>query len=77
MKKLIDERKYLAVLKASRSAMHDNVCEYGHEVIHMDPLKEILSKHTKDIVDEPQHPSGMDREDINVRNALRKELREE
>ena len=36
----------------------------------------VLSKHTKDLVDEPQYPSGMDHDKISIRNGLRKELRE-
>ena len=61
MNKLIEETKFLEDLR----------------VVERSYIESILSKHLKDIVDEPQHPSGMDRENINVRNKLRKELREE
>ena len=59
MKHLIDKEKFLAEIRPYWTGR----------------LQRAFSKHTKEMKDEPHHPSGMDHHDINVRNALRKELR--
>ena len=48
-----------------------------HPIVDYSYVKNELAKHTKDIVDEPHHPSGMDHDKIKIRNELRKELRGE
>ena len=67
MKYLLDKERFSVEIE-NRFGEND-----GHTTI----VGMLLIKYLKDIVDEPHHPSGLDREDINVRNALRKELREE
>ena len=76
--KLIDEKKFK---KDFHRTFHgyEGIGERKGLSLAAIQCKEItsfLSKHTKDLVDEPHHPSGMDRHDINVRNALLKKLRE-
>ena len=67
MKHLIDKKKFLEELAYTKEP-------YLVES-YFDVVKRLLSKHVEDIKDEPHHSSGMDHHDINVRNALRKELR--
>ena len=69
MKHLIDKEKFLDELVT--------LIGTAEKEVQLSDITTVFYKHTKDIVDEPHHPSGLDREDINVRNALRKELREE
>ena len=69
MKYLIDKEKFLDELVT--------LIGTAEKEVQLSDITAVFYKHTKDMVDEPQHPSGMDRENINVRNKLRKELREE
>ena len=69
MKYLIDKEKFLDELVT--------LIGTAEKEVQLSDITAVFYKHTKDMVDEPQHPSGMDRENINVRNKLRKELRGE
>ena len=76
MKHLIDKKKFLEELDLNNSPggviyVHDVKCDMPGRIL------DALSNHLQDIKDEPHHPSGMNHHDINVRNALRKELRGE
>ena len=65
MKHLIDKKKFVAELEKEIPMLG----KLSHTV------GEVLSRHTKAMVDEPHHPSGMDRDKINTRNELLEELR--
>jgi len=76
MNSLIDSDKFLAALQKSslhrRNKVGPLLGDSEFTVVEM-----ILSDNLKDIVDEPHHPSGMDRDKIKTRNELREELRNE
>lgn len=72
MKHLVDKEKFLAEINDIINWKD----EPGFNKLWLKiDFDKILSKHLEDIKDEPHHPSGMNHHDINVRNALRKELR--
>ena len=70
MKHLIDKEKFLEEIAGALIMAEYSKLGYGE-------IRSAFSKHTKDIVDEPQYPSGMDHDKISIRNELRAELREE
>lgn len=76
MKHLIDKEKFLAELK---TVMQVEELHPSHidRYVYIEDIEDKLSKHLKDIKDEPHHPSGMDNDKIKIRNALRRELRGE
>ena len=70
MRHLIDKEKFM--MELLKSSLVINKIE-----IKLGDFKRLMISHTKDIKDEPHHPSGMDNDKIKIRNDLRKELREE
>ena len=76
MKLLIDKKKFIAEIINNADDLHevDGDCL---PAIKFDDLRDIFNKHTKKMVDEPHFPSGMDKHDIDIRNDLREELRNE
>ena len=69
MKHLIDKEKFLEEYEQESS---------GYRLaVKKEQILYLFDKHTKDLVEEPQYPSGMDHDKIKIRNDLRKELRGE
>ena len=75
--KLIDKKKFLYHMFGKADTKNKLMTKDTEITVTRKIFEEILSKHLKDIVDEPQHPSGMDNDKIKIRNDLRKELRGE
>ena len=73
MKYLIDKEKFLKEYKMLAMSRFNDGREPS---VSYKEFKNVLSKHTKDLVEEHQYLSGMDHDRISIRNELIVELRE-